>query len=130
MIIRLKEWGCLSVDILEEYNQQSSLGKEQEYFIEEHAKIVVAIGDAFNKVRRFKEVLLSEIMDIANSTIKRLLNLNSVISYLHLINNKDDYTFRHSLNVAVISGVIGKWLHFSEGQIMNIVHLIFWLFYL
>jgi len=119
MIERLQEWGCLIVDIFEE--SPSSPENKQQSYIDQHAKIVKSLGDAFTHTRHFKEVPISRLQDIANSTIKTLLSFNSVISFLHLINNNDDYTFRHSLNVAVIAGVVGKWLQYSEDQIKDLV---------
>ncbi len=123
MIERLQEWGFNSIYIHEEIkeDQNTALGEEQKYYIEEHAKILGLIDSAFQKTRNIKEVPISQINDIADCTIKNLLSLNAVISYLHLINTKDDYTFRHSLNVAVICGVIGKWLHFSEDKLRDVV---------
>ncbi|MBC8016327.1 MAG: HD-GYP domain-containing protein [Sporomusaceae bacterium] len=119
MIERLQEWGCRNVDILEE--SRPSLETKQQCYMNEHAEIVKSLGDAFKKTRHFKEIPISHMNDITNSTIKKLLSFNSVISFLHLINSKDDYTFRHSLNVAVIAGVVGKWLLFDDVQLRDLV---------
>lgn len=120
MIKRLQEWGCLFVDICEE--SHSFVGsKQQQQYIKEHAKIFASLSDAFNKTRHFKEVPISQMNDIAEYTIKTLLSSNSVISFLHLISTKDDYTFRHSLNVAIIAGIVGKWMFFSEEQLRDLV---------
>lgn len=123
MIERLQEWGFNSIEIHEETKEDPStaLAEEQKYYIDEHAKILSSIESAFQKTRNIKEVPINEINDIADCTIKTLLSLNGVISYLHLINTKDDYTFRHSLNVAVICGVIGKWLNFSGEKLKDVV---------
>ena len=118
MIGRLKEWGCLVVDIFED--SQFLIKNKQQRYMEEHTKIVESLGDAFNKTRYFKEVPISQMNDIADCTINTLLSFNSVISILHLINDKDDYTFRHSLNVAVIAGVVGKWLLFTKDQLKDL----------
>ena len=119
LIERLQEWGCLVVDISEE--SPSGLGTEQQCYLDEQAKIVKSLGEAFTKTRHFKEVPISQMKDLADSTIKLLLSFNSLFIFLHLISNKDDYTFRHSLNVAVIAGIIGKWLFISDHQLRDLV---------
>lgn len=119
MIERLLEWGCRTVHIFEE--SKPLLKDKQQCYMDEHAEIVKSLGDAFKKTRHFKEVPISQMNEIAASTIKRLLSFNSVISFLHMINSKDEYTFRHSLNVAVIAGVVGKWLLFDNAQLKDLV---------
>lgn len=56
---------------------------------------------------------ISNILLLCNSSIE-LLNM------LHCIRNYDDTTYVHSLNVALISNVIGRWLNFSQNDLENI----------
>lgn len=52
----------------------------------------------------------SNILLLCNSSIE-LLNM------LHCMRNYDDSTYVHSLNVALICNVMGRWLHFSQNDL-------------
>ncbi len=45
-----------------------------------------------------------------------------LFNMLHCIRNYDDTTYLHSLNVAIICNIIGKWLHFSPEE-MEVITL-------
>lgn len=123
IIERIHEWGYVSIDILEEYGDELflKLRNDQQYFIAEHSKLVDSVADAFNKTRYLHQVPIEQINELAEQTMTSLLSSTSVISYLHIINSKDDYTFRHSVNVAVIAGIIGKWLKWDENSLRQLV---------
>jgi len=123
MILRLIERGYTEVDIEEDEisNYSTKTKIKRQYFAEEYAKIVYAVKDAFNKTRDFKEVPYQQMNKLAEQTICSLLDMNAVISYLHLVNTTDDYTFRHSVNVGVIAGIIGKLLKWEEKPLVELV---------
>jgi putative nucleotidyltransferase with HDIG domain len=63
-----------------------------------------------NQLELHTDQLLEEIMNIlyhCNTSIE-LFNM------LHCMRNFDDNTYVHSLNVAIICNIIGKWLHFTS----------------
>ena len=93
------------------------------------------------KVKDFKEKYVSEMSEVTNvikeigngavidvasaaqiSTrlVKEFSVANDVVNYLQLVRHLDDYTFSHSLNVALISIIIAKWLKLSEAEIEEI----------
>ena len=123
MIFRLEEWGYTEV-FIEETNVPDyidSAKQRRQYYIAEHTKIVHALSDAFYKARYFKKVPYQQMYELAEQTMHSLLDMNVVISYLHMVNSTDDYTFRHSVNVGVIAGIIGKRLKLSEPQLVELV---------
>jgi len=78
-----------------------------------------------NTISNFKDSLVSIASDKTELDTKRLLSDTSNIlllcntsfelfDMLHCIRNYDDTTFVHSLNVALISNIIGRWLGFSK----------------
>lgn len=123
MIVRLKERGYAEVTIEEAAvpDRKAPRIKQKQYFIEEHANIVHILSDAFYKTRYFKKVPVQQLNELAEQTMYSLLDMNAVISYLHLVNSTDNYTFRHSVNVGVIAGIIGKKLKWQEQQLSELV---------
>lgn len=57
--------------------------------------------------------LLSHTMSIIN----RYTNKLQLFDMLHSLREFDDMTYAHSVNVALVSSIIGQWLHFSDEDI-------------
>ena len=57
--------------------------------------------------------MVSDTMNIVSEARNSL----QMFDMLHAMRNKDDLTYVHSVNVAFIASIIGKWLNFSEEDI-------------
>lgn len=60
-----------------------------------------------------KEALLSKTISLVSPKQTTL----DVFDMLHNMRQVNDSTYAHSLNVAIISRIIGKWLHFSNEEL-------------
>lgn len=60
--------------------------------------------------------MVSETMNIMSEARNSL----QMFDMLHAMRNKDDITFVHSVNVALIASIIGKWLNFNDEQIKTL----------
>lgn len=60
-----------------------------------------------------KEELLSKTISLVSPKQTTL----DVFDMLHNMRQVNDSTYAHSLNVAIISRIIGKWLHFSNAEL-------------
>lgn len=125
LINLLSSWGVQDIHIKEPLlvaeDNLFSIVSEAEIFGENHATIVKDLRDAFEHTRYFKEVPLAKMNELADQTAETLINSSGVISYLSNIRTTDDYTFRHSVNVGIIAGVIGKWLDIKGRDLRNLV---------
>lgn len=121
----LSSWGVQDVHIKEPLmaaeDNLFSLVSEAQIFSDNHSVIVKDLREAFDHTRYFKEVPLSKMNELADQTVETLISSSGVISHLSSIRTTDDYTFRHSLNVGIIAGVIGKWLDLRGRDLRNLV---------
>ena len=62
------------------------------------------------------DTMVSETMNIMSEARNSL----QMFDMLHAMRNKDDLTFVHSVNVALIASIIGKWLNFNDEQIKTL----------
>lgn len=58
--------------------------------------------------------LIENIFSSATSLINTSENNLELLDMLHSMRDSDDVTYTHSLNVSIISAIIGRWLHMSE----------------
>jgi len=93
----------------------------QKNFYEDYENTINVVKDAFTKTRFFKDVALNTLQDLANNLIEPLINAHGVINHMNLVRRQDDYTFHHSVNVAIICGVLGKWLGYVGKEWQDLI---------
>lgn len=122
MIERLAVRGLDSV-IVEQQAEKAAgmLSVERQRFSEGHAAIVEAVQSSFDNIRKFKEVPIDGLTALANQCVDSLVYAPGVVQHLQNVRRKDEYTYRHSVNVAVMTGVIGKWLDWKPRSIRECV---------
>lgn len=125
MIQRLTEWGFNSLHIkeptVESTDNVMSLVSEQRHFSQKHSEIVKVLKDSFERARYFKEVPLAQMTELADQSIDVMYKTTGVINHLKSIRSTDDYTFRHSVNVGIIAGVLGKWMGLKGTELREVV---------
>lgn len=61
--------------------------------------------------------LIDDLFSSAASLINTSENNLELLDMLHSMRDSDDAAYTHSLNVSIISAIIGRWLHMSEDDI-------------
>jgi putative nucleotidyltransferase with HDIG domain len=79
------------------------------------------IENCFSTMRYFKEVPLMQMKELVDTSINLMIDAAGVFGYLQTIRKQDDYTFRHSINVAIISGILGKWIGLSGERLRDLI---------
>jgi len=123
----LRQWGVGQVSILVpetkiEINQDVPWSYDRVAFNAYYKETVDLVKTAFNSISLFREVPVARMQELANEKLDPLVDAPGVMNHMLMIRHTDDYTFEHSVNVAVLSGVIGKWMGI-QGQ--NLRDLIF-----
>ena len=123
----LRQWGVGQVSILVpetkiEINSEVPWSYDRVAFNAYYKETVDLVKTAFNSISLFREVPVARMQELANEKLDPLVDAPGVMNHMLMIRHTDDYTFEHSVNVAVLSGVIGKWMGI-QGQ--NLRDLIF-----
>lgn len=120
LIERLASWGFSEVEVKElcrnTPEDRRDYGSEQRLFINTHSKCVHILRDVFERIRYTGDVPLGRFIRLAEDELPLLINTAGVVDYLNLIQEVDDYTFLHSVNVGVISGLLAKWLGLDKEE--------------
>lgn len=103
----LLEWDIDAVEIMVHHDCQQD-------FKVIYGETLHAIGRTFEKLRMFKEVPIVEFSELVDERIILMLDIDKMVFFLHNIKVHSEYTFKHSLNVAIIAGILGKWLGIKE----------------
>lgn len=119
VIADLKSWGILHVDIQrEETDAGTGAGAE---FVATYQTTLNSVAAAFEKVRKFKEVPIAECRELVENQISLMVDVSGVLDTLHRIKSHHENTFQHSLNIAILSGILGKWIGFQGLKLKDII---------
>jgi putative nucleotidyltransferase with HDIG domain len=89
-------------------------------FRKNYVEKVDEISHVIKEISRGSFVNINDVQNISKHIVHEFNTLSDVINYMNLVRPVDDYTYSHSLNVSLISIIIGKWLGFTEKQIDEI----------
>lgn len=120
IIERLKYTDISFLHILEKKEERLRLSNVKD-FNPAYTDTLHVIKSCFSTTRYFKEVPLNQMRELIDTSIDPLIHAMGVIDFLQTIRQQDDYTFHHSLNVAIIAGVLGKWLGLSGASLKNVI---------
>lgn len=93
----------------------------QEFSKDYTENISVVKRNLNNIITNTSEVSIDELIKGTTDLLADNKNSLHLFDMLHSMREFDDITYVHSVNVALISSIIGKWLHFSKDQIKNLV---------
>lgn len=129
MITRLRFYSIISVSIWEETVNVPAQSKYQDYYsdhIKNSKEFKEFKEDFMQNTIEFKNVLdtlvtdesptvdTSAILDNLADLLENTRNSLHAFDMIHNMRELDDATYVHSINVSIISRVIGKWLNFSD----------------
>ncbi|CUH97574.1 hypothetical protein P22_3705 [Propionispora sp. 2/2-37] len=115
LIRKIAHWQVEYVSIVLPYHVCSA------QFTRMYKDTLHSIAATFEKVRTFKEVPLADCRELIDNYVELLVNIVGVVDRLYKVKAHSEYTFRHSLNVAILSGVLGKWLGFKGSDMKDII---------
>ncbi len=123
LIYKLLYWNILEISILQEdYIGVDDLRAERKQFVRDRDQLIANVSKFFQQLNCSEKLEADQIHVLVNEKVMPLLLKSEILfSYLHIINYKGEYLFRHSVNVAFFAGLIGKWLQWSEAEIQQLV---------
>ncbi|NMB06922.1 MAG: HD-GYP domain-containing protein [Tissierellia bacterium] len=76
--------------------------------------------NVFADIKIGKKIILTEINEEVNELVDEVLKNDNILGIIRELEEKDDYTFNHSLNVSMLATMLGKWLGYSMKQIKQL----------
>lgn len=135
---RLNDFGIYSVYIQDEF---SDVELEEIIKPELRFKAVKAIKNTFdifneindnsivanqieklhkNKLDKKRNAAIESLNNISKLIVKDILSLDNIVANLMDIKNKSEFMFQHSVNVAVLSLILGKALNYNKIELHNL----------
>ena len=123
-IDRLKNIGVVEMAILIEEPQEIS----RRAYVDSPERFKMEYAFDLGKTRRMFQTIanggsidLSESNKIVESIVIKVNSNRNIIDSINQVRTIDEYTYSHSINVSLLSMIIGKWLRLDDNHIRNLV---------
>lgn len=104
------------------YSQRIKSSQDFKVFKEDYLENISDIKNMFNDVvNRNMPIDPQTFIDHSMQLLGESYNSIHIFDMLHNMRDFDDATHVHSLNVGLISGIIGKWLNFDKDDIDTLI---------
>jgi len=78
-------------------------------FIDKQLKMSSMVKDSFERLRLTRSLPHEEFLELASEISTTVIDTPGILNALQMVKSVDTYTYTHSVNVGVLSGLIGKW---------------------
>lgn len=85
-----------------------------------HEKAIEDTKNIFLTIREEGKLDLDRLRKNVEETLPDMVRNNDVLMRLNQLKESDDYTFQHSLRVAILATMIGKWLGYSQEELLEL----------
>lgn len=85
-----------------------------------YTKVEEKIDNLFDDFKKGEDLNVDEILFEMEDFAQEISKERDILSQMRMLNQKDDYTFNHSLAVSVLSISLGKWNKYNEDQIFDL----------
>lgn len=96
-------------------------GSKTEKFVKQYSKDVSEIKSIFQDIASGKKPNLKAISDMSKELLANSEDIFRVVDSINSVRGIDEYTYTHSVNVALYSMLIAKWMGMEEGEINDII---------
>lgn len=87
---------------------------------EKHERELTETQEAFQSLRETGTLDLDHLRSNVETMLPDMVRNNDVLMRLNQLKASDDYTFQHSLRVSILATMIGKWLGYSQSDLLDL----------
>ena len=86
----------------------------------EYQNTIDSFKNTFLNVKVGQKIIVKELSDSLSPLVHDIISSNNILGKLRQIEVNDEYTYKHSINVSLISTMISKWMGFSNIELYDI----------
>lgn len=125
MLNRLKHFDnipvWISIASLSELIKGHSVWKVDKKTLEIYKDYAKALRNVFLPLKEGNKLSLDQLVNIAEDMIQKFSDNYKILACVNLLKEMEQGEYNHSVNVAFISLVLGRWLMFDEQKLKNLL---------
>ncbi|HHY90528.1 MAG TPA: HD-GYP domain-containing protein [Clostridiales bacterium] len=83
-------------------------------------KALDTFKSVYQNVGMSNEVEIQKVQEVVSPMLEEIISNQNILGRLRQIDIEDDYTYKHSVEVCMLSVMIGKWLNLSSEQLSQL----------
>ncbi len=119
--LRLMTYDIDHIYIFKEQQKIPAHDLHQNNFSKKYKNMLRDIKAMYTKISSGENLECEDIVNISHTIITNSTVVYKVIESIYLMKGVDDYTYTHSLNVALYAMLIGKSLKMNEAEIITLI---------
>lgn len=100
--------------------EEIPIEKYNEPLMEEYNKIADQINKVFNDVKNGEKLNAEEITTGIKGFVQEIIKERDILTQMRLLKRDDNYIFNHSLAVSALAASLGKWMNYSQKEILEL----------
>lgn len=121
MIARLKNLGIETVAVHPEKPKITYVkSQSSQQFMVDYERDVMAVKQIFQNITSGRTLSSQMAQQIVDSVLEHVDAHRNIIESITQVRNIDEYTYYHSLNVALLCMLIGKWLRLDDQSVRDL----------
>ena len=100
--------------------EEIPIEKYNEPLMKEYDKVGQRIGKLFNEIKNGGRLDPKNVNTEMNGFVQEVVKERDILTQMRLLKRKDDYNFNHSLAVSTLAASMGKWLNYSQDEILEL----------
>lgn len=89
-------------------------------FDRKHEEMITKTKEVFENLKTANDIDLDLIKEEIVNALPDMIRNNDVLMRLRQLEESDDYTFQHSIRVSMLATMIGKWLGYTQQQLVEL----------
>lgn len=80
------------------------------------------VKNTMENVRSNGKIDIAATMNVVEEIADKITNCTDVVRGLQELRKNSEYTYRHCVDVAILCGLMGRWLKLSDKNLRNLIH--------
>ncbi|NLI58972.1 MAG: HD-GYP domain-containing protein [Clostridium sp.] len=120
LIKKLQNQNLSKIKVFEEKTNKSII-KTKEFFQQNYNEGIYEVKEIISELIIDKDVKTEKVKKVVDSVINMADEKMDLIRSMNQIRSSDEYLYTHSMNVAMLSMLIGKWLKYEDKKLQALV---------
>lgn len=87
---------------------------------QEFKNTIDSFKNVYQNVRLGNQIILNELKTSITPLVNRVIKNNNILGNMRMIEVADEYTYKHSINVGMVSSMIGKWMGYGQNELLDL----------
>lgn len=110
----------IGIDEVRIKKEEIPIEKYNESLMKEYNKIGNQIGKVFNDIENGQKIKQENITKEIKGFVQEIIKERDILTQMRLLKRDGNYIFNHSLAVSTLAASLGKWMNYSQNEILEL----------